>query len=125
MAKRKTQLIIPESENPTGQFLLYQTEDGLTKLEVKLANETVWLNQLGMAELFQTTKQNISLHLKNIFEDEELVEDRVVKDHLTTASDGKSYKTKFYNLEVIIAVGYRVSSKRGTQFRRWATERLS
>lgn len=111
--------------SPTGQLLLYQTEDGLTKLEVKLVDETVWLTQLAMAELFQTTKQNISLHLKNIFEDEELTEDRVVKDYLTTAVDGKNYQTKFYNLEVIIAVGYRVHSKRGTQFRRWATERLN
>ena len=110
--------------NPTGQLLLYQAEDGLTKIEVKLVDETVWLTQLAMSELFQTTKQNISLHLKNIFEDGELTEDRVVKDYLTTAVDGKKYQTKFYNLETIIAVGYRVHSKRGTQFRRWATERL-
>ncbi|MBF0492315.1 MAG: virulence RhuM family protein [Deltaproteobacteria bacterium] len=108
-----------------GQLLFYQTEDGQTKLEVKLAEETVWLTQIGMAELFQTTKQNISLHLKNIFEDNELDEFRVVKDHLTTAADGKNYQTKFYNLEAIISVGYRVRSSRGTQFRRWATERLN
>ncbi len=111
--------------NHTGQLLLYRTEDGLTKLEVQLVDETVWLTQLAMAELFQTTKQNISLHLKNIFENNELNEGRVVKECLTTAVDGKNYQTKFYNLEVIIAVGYRVHSKRGTQFRRWATERLN
>lgn len=88
--------------NPTGQLLLYQTEDGLTKLEVKLVDETVWLTQLAMAELFQTTKQNISLHLKNIFEDEELTENRVVKNYLTPAIDGKNYQTKFYNLDAFL-----------------------
>jgi hypothetical protein len=78
-----------------------------------------------MAELFHATKQNISLHLKNIFNEGELAENRVVKEYLTTAADGKNYRTKFYNLEAIIAVGYRVRSPRGTQFRRWATERLN
>jgi hypothetical protein len=106
------------------EFLLYQTEDGQTRIEVRLENETVWLNQLGMAELFQTSKQNISLHLKNVFYEGELAKNQVVKEYLTTAADGKSYRTKFYNLEAIIAVGYRVKSHRGTQFRRWATERL-
>jgi hypothetical protein len=107
------------------QLLLYQTEDGQTRIEVRLENETVWLNQLTMVELFQTSKQNISLHLKNIFIEGELAENRVVKEYLTTAADGKAYRTKFYNLEAIIAVGYRVRSHRGTQFRRWATERLN
>jgi len=107
------------------QLLLYQTEDGQTRIEVRLQNETVWLNQLTMVELFQTSKQNISLHLKNIFIEGELAENRVVKEYLTTAADGKAYRTKFYNLEAIIAVGYRVRSHRGTQFRRWATERLN
>ncbi len=115
----------PVSTNNQSQLLLYQTEDGNTKIEVRLIEETVWLTQLGLAELFQTTKQNISLHIKNIFEDNELVEDRVVKEYLTTAADGKNYSTKFYNLETIIAVGYRVKSRGGTQFRRWATERLN
>ncbi len=78
-----------------------------------------------MTELFQTSKQNSSLHLKNIFNEGELAENRVVKEYLTTASDGKIYQTKFYNLEAIIAVGYRVRSLRGTQFRRCATERLN
>jgi hypothetical protein len=107
------------------EFLLYQTEDGQTRIEVRLESESVWLNQLTMAALFQTTKQNISLHLKNIFVEGELAENRVVKEYLTTAADGKAYSTKFYNLETIIAVGYRVRSHRGTQFRRWATERLN
>ena len=106
-------------------LLFYQTEDGKTMLEVRLQDETVWLNQLTMAELFQTTKQNISLHLRNVFAEKELQENRVVKEYLTTAADGKTYSTKFYNLEAIIAVGYRVKSLRGTQFRKWATERLN
>lgn len=107
------------------QLLLYQTEDGRTRIEVRLQDETVWLNQSAMAELFQSSKQNISLHLRNIFNEGELEEIRVVKEYLTTAADGKNYRTKFYNLEAIIAVGYRVRSHRGTQFRRWATERLN
>jgi hypothetical protein len=107
------------------QMLLYQTEDGRTRIEVRLQEETVWLNQSAMAELFQSTKQNISLHLKNIFNEGELEENRVVKEYLTTAADSKNYRTKFYNLEAIIAVGYRVRSPRGTQFRRWATDRLN
>ncbi len=107
------------------QIILYQTNDGRHRIEVRLEDETVWLNQKMLTELFQTTKQNISLHLKNIFDDGELAPDQVVKEYLTTAADGKKYKTKFYNLEAIIAVGYRVRSKRGTQFRQWATERLN
>jgi hypothetical protein len=91
---------------------------------VKLENETVWLTQGQMAELFQTTKQNVSLHIQNVFMEKELREDSVVKESLTTASDGRNYQTKFYNLDVIISVGYRVKSLRGTQFRIWATQRL-
>ena len=105
-------------------ILLYTTQDGNQRIEVRLENETIWLSQTSMAELYQTTKQNISLHLQNIFKDGELDINRVVKESLTTAADGKSYKMKFYNLEAIIAVGYRVKSPRGTQFRQWATERL-
>lgn len=107
------------------ELILYQTEDGQTKIEVRLEDETVWLSQQLMADLFQTTKQNISLHLKNVFEEGELQENRVVKEYLTTAADGKNYRTKFYNLEAIIGVGYRVKSPYGTQFRKWATERLN
>ncbi len=105
-------------------ILLYQTEDGKTKVEVRLEDETVWLRQADLVDLFQTTKQNISLHIQNIFKEGELDENSVVKEYLTTASDGKKYRTKFYNLDVIISVGYRVRSLRGTQFRIWATERL-
>ena len=111
-------------EQPTTDLMLYQTEDGKTRVEVRLAGETVWLSQNQMAELFQTTKQNVSLHIQNIFEERELVEDSVVKEYLITAADGKNYRTKFYNLDVIISVGYRVKSHRGTQFRIWATQRL-
>ena len=106
-------------------ILIYQTEDGNTKIDVRLENETVWMTQKAIAELYQSTKQNISLHIKNIFEEKELDEDSVVKFYLTTARDGKNYKTKHYNLEMILAIGYRVRSHRGTQFRQWATERLN
>lgn len=116
--------IMNSGSDNTSDILLYQTEDGQTKLEVRLENETVWLRQADLAELFQSTKQNISLHIKNIFKEGELEESAVVKEYLTTASDGKNYRTKFYNLDVIISVGYRVKSLRGTQFRIWATERL-
>jgi hypothetical protein len=109
---------------PSTQILLYQTEDRRTRIEVRLENETVWLNQLQMAELFQTTVPNVSMHIRNVFREGELEQESVVKDFLTTAADGKSYRTKFYNLDVIISVGYRVKSHRGTQFRIWATQRL-
>jgi hypothetical protein len=92
------------------EILLYQTEDGQTKIDVRLEEETVWLSQAQMVELFQTTKQNISLHIRNIFKEGELDENSVVKDYLTTAADGKNYSTKYYNLDVIISVGYRVNS---------------
>lgn len=105
-------------------IIIYQTQDGKTKIDVKIDNDTVWLNQAQIAELLQTTKQNISSHIQNIFKEQELVEDSVVKDFLTTASDGKDYNVKYYNLDVIISVGYRVKSLRGTQFRIWATQIL-
>ena len=107
-----------------GEFLLYQTDDGRTRVECRFAHETLWLSQAGMAELFLTSKQNVAKHLKAIFAEGELVEDSVVNQWLTTAADGKSYRVSHYNLEAILAVGYRVRSVRGTQFRRWATERL-
>jgi hypothetical protein len=106
------------------EILMYQTEDGQTRIGVRMEDETVWLSQAQMVELFQTSKQNVSLHIKNIFLEAELIENSVVKEYLTTATDGKNYKTKFYNLDVIISVGYRVKSHRGTQFRIWATRRL-
>ncbi len=103
-------------------IIFYTTDDGQIKIEVRLENENVWLTQNAMAELFDTTKQNISLHIKKFFEEKELDENSVVKENLTTASDGKKYKTKFYNLDLIISVGYRVKSIRGTQFRIWANK---
>lgn len=106
-------------------ILMYETEDGQTRIDVRLEDETVWMTQKTIAELYQSTKQNISLHIKNIFEEKEIDEISVVKDYLTTAKDGKEYKTKHYNLEMIIAIGYRVRSHRGTQFRQWATDRLN
>ncbi len=114
--------MLPEKLN--SEILLYQSDDGKIKIQVRLQDNTVWLTQSDMVELFQTTKQNISLHIKNIFEEGELDENSVVKEYLTTATDGKNYRTKHYNLDVIISVGYRVKSLRGTQFRIWATERL-
>ena len=109
---------------PQSQVLLYQTSDGATRLEVRLENETVWLTQNQMAELFQTSIPNVSMHIRNVFAEGELQPGSVVKEFLTTAADGKNYQTKFYNLDVIISVGYRVKSHRGTQFRIWATQRL-
>jgi hypothetical protein len=114
--------MLPEKRN--SEILLYQSEDGKIKIQVRLDDNTVWLTQADMVELFQTTKQNISLHIKNIFDEGELDENSVVKEYLTTAKDGKKYRIKYYNLDVIISVGYRVKSLRGTQFRIWATERL-
>ena len=106
------------------EFLVYQTDDGRIKLEVRLENETVWLTQQLMSELFQTSKQNIGQHLKNIFDEGELDQDSVVKKFFTTAADGKKYETNFYNLDAIISVGYRVKSLIATRFRVWATQRL-
>jgi hypothetical protein len=109
------------------EIILYQTEGGDTKIEVRLENENVWLNQGQMAVLYQTTKQNISLHLKNIYKEGELSADLTVKDFLTVQQEGnRSIKRpmKYYNLDAIISVGYRVDSHRGTQFRIWATKRL-
>lgn len=106
------------------EIIMYQTEDGLTKINVQMENDTVWLTQAQMTELFQTSKQNISLHVGNVFSEGELDPNSVVKDSLTTAADGKKYKTKIYNLDVIISVGYRVKSLRGTQFRIWANSVL-
>lgn len=112
------------SAKSNSEIVIYRTENGGTKLDVRLEGETVWLTQASLAEVFQTTKQNISLHIKNIYQEGELHEDSVVKEYLTTAADGKNYKTKHYNLDMIISIGYRVKSHIATQFRRWATENL-
>ena len=106
-----------------GEIILYQP-DSEVKLEVRLEEETVWLTQAQMAELFQTTRNNVTLHIRNIFKEGELVENSVCKESLRTAADGKKYRTNFYNLDVIISVGYRVKSVRGTQFSQWANKVL-
>ncbi|WP_048441703.1 virulence RhuM family protein [Caenimonas sp. SL110] len=105
-------------------LILYTTEDGRSQIKLRAEQQTVWLTQLEIAELFDATKQNISLHLKNILQEGELDPAAVVKDSLTTAADGKNYRTQLYNLDAILAVGYRVRSPRGVQFRRWASAAL-
>ena len=105
------------------KIIIYQTEDGQTQIDVRLENETVWLSQAQMVELFQTTKQNVSLHVGNVFKEGELEQSATVKEYLTVQKEGKrnvSRNVKYYNLDVIISVGYRVKSKRGTAFRIWA-----
>ncbi|MBI4619639.1 MAG: virulence RhuM family protein [Desulfobacterales bacterium] len=106
------------------EILIYQTEDNETRIETRLLDETVWLTQQQMAELFSKDKRTISEHIRNIFTEGELQEVSVVRNFRTTAADGKKYQVAHYNLDVIISVGYRVKSHRGTQFRKWATERL-
>lgn len=108
----------------TGELLFYQTEDGLTRLEAKLVDESIWLSLNQMVELFQRDKSVISRHIANVFEEGELSPHSVVAKFATTATDGKTYQVDYYNLDVIISVGYRVKSHRGTQFRIWATQRL-
>lgn len=117
--KIKDDLNITDSE-----IIIYQTEDGQTKIDVKFEDETVWLTQAQLCELYQTSKSNISEHIKHIFEEEELDEKSVDRKFRTTAADGKSYNTIHYNLDMVISLGYRVKSKIATNFRRWATERL-
>ncbi|MCD4795458.1 MAG: virulence RhuM family protein [Bacteroidales bacterium] len=106
------------------EIIIYQANEQSTRLEVRIEEDTVWLTQAQMADLFQTTRNNITLHISNIFKEKELDEISVGKESLLTASDGKKYKTKFYNLDIIISVGYRVKSIRGTQFRIWANKVL-
>ncbi len=116
--------LIPNSPAPGGDILLFQTDDGRTRLEVRLMDETVWLTQKLMAELFQKDVRTINEHIQNIFKEGELAEASVIRKFRITAADGKSYETAHYNLDAIISVGYRVKSHRGTQFRIWATQRL-
>lgn len=106
------------------ELIKYKPENETKAIEVRIEDDTVWLTQAQMAELFETTRNNITLHISNIFKEQELQEISVCKDSLHTASDGKKYKVKIYNLDVIISVGYRVKSKRGTQFRIWANQVL-
>lgn len=107
-----------------GELILYRAPDGLSEIQLRAIDGTVWLTQAEIAELFETSKQNISLHLKNLFTERELDPAAVVKEYLTTAADGKSYLTKLYRLEAILGIGYRVRSPRGIQFRQWATKAL-
>jgi hypothetical protein len=106
------------------EIVIYQPDNESAKLEVRFEDETVWLTQAQMSDLFQTTRNNITLHVSNIFKERELEENSVCKDSLLTAKDGKRYNTRLYNLDVIISVGYRVKSRRGTQFRIWANKVL-
>ena len=105
-------------------FIIYEADDNAAKVSVRLAEDTVWLTQKQLAEVFDTTKQNIGQHIKNIVEEGELDRDSVVKFFFTTAADGKNYNTEHYNLDMIISLGYRINSKVATKFRQWATERL-
>jgi hypothetical protein len=109
---------------PSSDLILYQTEDGRTRIQCRFQNETVWLSLNQMADLFHRDKSVISRHIKNVFEEGELKSETVVANFATTAADGKTYQVEYYNLDVIISVGYRVKSARGTQFRIWATQRL-
>ena len=115
-----------QDKNPPepAEILLYQTKDGQTRLEVRLQDETVWLTQKRMGDLFQKNVRTINEHIQNIFAEGELVAESVIRKFRITADDGKTYDTQHYNLDVIISVGYRVKSHRGTQFRIWATQRL-
>ena len=112
------------SADNQGDLVIYQSDDGETKIDVRFVDETVWLTQQQLCDLYQTSKSNISEHIKHIFEEEELEENSVVRKFRTTASDGKKYLTTYYNLDMIISLGYRIKSKIATNFRRWATERL-
>jgi hypothetical protein len=116
--------VIASPGKPGGEFLFYQSEDGRIRLQVRLEEETVWLSLNQLTELFQRDKSVISRHIRNVFDEGELLRKGVVADFATTAADGKTYQFEFFNLDVIISVGYRIKSQRGTQFRIWATQRL-
>lgn len=111
-------------EMPQGEIIIYQTDNGETKIDVRMKDETVWLTQAQLVELYQTSKSNVSEHIKHIFEDGELDENSVVRYFRTTAADGKAYNTKYYNLDMILSLGYRIRSVVATHFRKWASERL-
>ncbi|MCX6902534.1 MAG: virulence RhuM family protein [Verrucomicrobia bacterium] len=128
MATKPQKKVLPTSASPgsepQSELILYQAEDGKTKIEVRLQADTVWLTQKQMSELFQKDVRTINEHIQNIFEERELSQDSVIRKFRITAADGKGYETMHYNLDVAISVGYRVKSHRGTQFRIWATQRL-
>ena len=106
------------------EILIYQSENGMTRIDVKIVDETVWLTQAQLCELYQTSKSNVSEHIKHIFEEGELDRESVVRKFRTTGTDGKKYNVIHYNLDMIISLGYRIKSIIATNFRRWATERL-
>lgn len=112
------------SDENKGEVVIYQSEDGLTQIEVKLESETIWLTQDQLVNLYQSSKSNVSEHIKHIFEEGELNRDSVVRNFRTTATDGKVYRVNYYNLDMIISLGYRIKSSVATRFRIWATERL-
>ena len=114
-----------EDQPRQSSIILYQTEDGRTRIQCRFEDDTIWLTQKLMAELFRKDVRTINEHIQNIFAEGELPADSVIRKFRITAADGKSYQTQHYNLEVVIAVGYRVKSPRGTQFRQWATARLN
>ena len=112
------------NQNKNNQIIIYNTADGETKIEVRMKDETVWLSQKQMAELFDKDRKTITEHIQNVFKEGELAENSVCRKFQHTAGDGKIYSVNFYNLDVIISIGYRVKSLRGTQFRIWATQKL-
>ena len=112
------------NNEPNSEIIIYESSDGKAQISVRVENETVWLSQAQLAELFNTSRPNITMHIKNIFVEGELDEDSVCKDFLQTANDGKKYNTKHYNLDLIISLGYRIKSSIATKFRQWATTHL-
>ena len=112
-------------ETPNSEMILYQTEDGRTRIQCRFENETIWLTQKLMSDLFQKDVRTINEHILNVCTEGELSPESVIRKFRITAADGKNYETQHYSLEMILAVGYRVKSSRGTQFRQWATARLT
>ncbi|KIS44407.1 virulence RhuM family protein [Kosakonia radicincitans YD4] len=112
------------TQSPAGEFIMFASGDGKVRIECRFESDTLWLSQAMICELYGKAKATISGHIKNIFEDGELVENSVVRFYRTTASDGKSYNAQYLNLPLILAIGYRIRSARGTQFRQWATQTL-
>ena len=112
-------------EKNTGEIVIFKTSENNVSIDVRFEGETVWLTQAQLVDLYNSSKANVSEHIKHIFEEEELDENSVVREFRTTATDGKSYNTKYYNLDMIISLGYRIKSKIATQFRQWATKRLN
>ena len=126
--KKKAQArpAVPDNnEQPQSSIILYQTEDGRTRIQCRFEGETIWLTQKLMAELFKKDIRTVNEHIQNVFAEGELREESVIRNFRITAADGKTYETRHYNLQAVIAVGYRVKSQRGTQFRQWATARLN